>query len=60
MTILDNQEVTADILNGIAKDLGATTFDKFKDGVTFGADDLNEITAALVTPGLESKVIAVG
>lgn len=52
MTILDNQEVDAAILNGIAKDLGATVFDKFKDGVKFGVDELNDITAALVTPGV--------
>lgn len=52
MTILDNQEVNADILNGIAKDLGCPEFSSFSDGVKFGVDKLNEITAALVTPGV--------
>ena len=52
MYILDNQEVTADILNGIATDLGAPDFNRFSDGTKFGADELNAITAALVTKGV--------
>ena len=52
MTILDNQEVNADILNGIAKDLGCPDFSEFVNDEKFGADKLNSITAALVTPGV--------
>lgn len=46
-----NQEVTADTLNEIAVDLGATSFNGF--GVNkFGADELNKITAELVGRGV--------
>ena len=55
MYILDNQEVTSDILNGIAKDLGAADFNRFSDGTKFGVDELNQITAALVTKGVISN-----
>ncbi len=46
-----NQEVTAQMLNDIAIDLGATTFNGF--GVEkFGADELNNITKAIVSKGI--------
>ena len=50
-SILDNQEVTTDILNDIAIDLGASTFNNFT-GTKFGVDELNGITQALVTKGI--------
>lgn len=49
--ILDNQEVTTDILNNIAVDLGATAF----SGLTankFGVDELNNITKEIVGKGI--------
>lgn len=50
-TILDEQEVTAAVLNEIAIDLGATSFNYFGTE-KFGARELNEITKALVNPGI--------
>jgi len=50
-TILDEQEVTAAVLNDIAIDLGATSFNHFGED-KFGASELNEITKALVNPGI--------
>lgn len=50
-TILDEQEVTAAVLNDIAIDLGATSFNYFGTE-KFGARELNEITKALVNPGI--------
>jgi len=49
--ILDNQEVTTEILNNIAIDLGATDFSAF-DSTPFGVDRLNQITSELVTSGI--------
>lgn len=47
-----NQEVTGEVLNAMAIDLGNTSFNGF-DGITkFGADKLNEITKALVSKGI--------
>lgn len=46
-----NQTVTTDILNGIAKDLGNTSFNGFTTS-KFGADELNKITKSLVTSGV--------
>lgn len=46
-----NQSVTTDILNGIAKDLGNTSFNGFTTN-KFGADELNKITKSLVTSGV--------
>lgn len=50
-SILYNQEVTADILNNIAVDLGNTSFNGFGEE-KFGADELNNITASLVSAGI--------
>ena len=50
-TILDNQEVTAEVLNDIAIDLGATSFNGFGNE-KFGTNALNEITSALVSKGI--------
>ncbi len=50
-SILYNQEVTAEILNDIAIDLGATSFNGFGEE-KFGADALNAITADLVGKGI--------
>lgn len=50
-SILYNQEVTADILNNIAVDLGNTSFNGFGTE-KFGADELNKITADLVSSGI--------
>ena len=46
-----NQTVTTGILNGIAKDLGNTSFNGFTTN-KFGADGLNKITKSLVTSGV--------
>lgn len=46
-----NQEVTAEMLNGIAHDLGHTSFSGFGTD-KFGADALNGITKDLVTAGV--------
>lgn len=46
-----NQEVTAEMLNGIALDLGSTSFNGFGTD-KFGADELNKITADLVSAGI--------
>lgn len=48
---LDNQEVTVDMLNDIAVDLGAAGFAAFGED-KFGVDELNGITQALVTKGI--------
>ena len=50
-SILYNQEVTADILNNIAVDLGNTSFNGFGEE-KFGADELNNITESLVSAGM--------
>ncbi len=49
--ILYNGTVTADTLNNIAVDLGNTSFNGFGTE-KFGADELNGITASLVTKGI--------
>lgn len=46
-----NQSVTAEILNGMAKDLGNTSFNGFTTN-KFGADELNNITKSLVSSGV--------
>ncbi|MBQ7794726.1 MAG: hypothetical protein IJ366_09465, partial [Clostridia bacterium] len=46
-----NQEVTAEMLNGIAHDLGNTSFNGFGTE-KFGADALNDITKDLVSAGV--------
>ena len=51
-SIMDNQALTADILNDIVIDLGVTNFSTFTGLNQFGADELNEITKALVTNGI--------
>lgn len=51
-SIMDNQALTADILNDIVIDLGVTSFSTFTGLNQFGADELNEITKALVTNGI--------
>lgn len=50
-SILYNQEVTAEMLNDIAIDLGNTSFNGFGEE-KFGADKLNEITSSLVSKGV--------
>lgn len=50
-SILYNQEVTSEILNDIAIDLGNTSFNGFGEE-KFGADELNNITASLVSKGV--------
>ena len=50
-SIMDNQEITTEILNDIAIDLGATSFNGFGEE-KFGADELNSITSALVHGGI--------
>lgn len=50
-SIMDNQEVTLEMLNNIAIDLGATSFNEFTTN-KFGANELNQITQALVTKGI--------
>ena len=50
-TFEDNTVVTAEDLNGIAVDLGDTTFSAFSNK-KFGVDKLNEITADLVSKGV--------
>lgn len=51
-SVMYNQEVTADMLNDIAIDLGATSFSKFADGEPYAVNELNEITSALVGKGV--------
>ena len=51
-SILDNQEVTAEMLNDIAVDLGKADFSEFSNDTPFGADKLNSITSALVGKGV--------
>lgn len=46
-----NQEVTAEMLNGMAADLGHTSFNGFGNE-KFGANELNKITGDLVSPGV--------
>lgn len=46
-----NQEVTAEMLNGIAQDLGHTSFNGYGTD-KFGADELNKITGELVSAGV--------
>jgi hypothetical protein len=50
-SILYNQEVTSDMLNDIAIDLGHTSFNGFGED-KFGADELNNITSSLVSKGI--------
>ena len=50
-SILDNQKVTADILNSISVDLGGDDL-KFSATEKFGADKLNSITGDLTGPGI--------
>ena len=53
-SILDNQVITADILNDIAIDLGHTSFNGFGEE-KFGTDALNAITGNLVGAGILSS-----
>lgn len=46
-----NQEITIDDINGIAHDIGHTTFNAVSTD-KFGVDELNRITADLVTKGV--------
>ena len=48
----DNQDITADILNGMAVDLGKTRFSDFVNSKEYAVDELNDITAALVGKGI--------
>lgn len=48
----DNQILTADDLNNIAIDLGATTFSNFKDSKSYAITEINNITKDLVTKGI--------
>lgn len=48
----DNQILTADDLNNIAIDLGATTFSNFKDSKSYVIAEINNITKDLVTKGI--------
>lgn len=50
-TFQDNETVTLADLNNIAVDLGDTTFSAFSEE-KFGVDELNQITADLVTAGI--------
>lgn len=50
-SILDNQEVTNEIMTAIAVDLGASDI-TFSVNEKFGADKLNSITSDLVTSGI--------
>ncbi len=52
--ILDNAEITAEILNEISTDLGYPDF-KFVEGEKFGNDKLNAITGDLVSKGILFK-----
>lgn len=47
-----NEEVTAETLNDIAVDLGVTEFSYFEDNVPYAVNQLNQITADLVSPGV--------
>ena len=51
-TFFDDTEVTAEDLNNIAVDLGCATFENFNDEETYNIDNLNNITANLVTKGV--------
>lgn len=51
-SFLYNQEVTTEMLNDIAVDLGYTSFNGFDDETKFGASELNGITASLVSEGI--------
>ncbi len=51
-TVMYNEEVTAETLNNIAIDLGATTFSYFSDDSTYAVDELNRITADLIGKGV--------
>lgn len=53
-SVLDNQVITADILNDIAIDLGHTSFNGFGEE-KFGADELNAITGDIVSAGILSS-----
>lgn len=53
-SILDNQEVTAEILNNISVDLGGDDL-SFTSTEKFGADKLNKITGDLVGAGILSE-----
>lgn len=50
-----NAEVTSDDLNDLARDLGATSFNGFDGVAKFGADELNKITAHLVSKGILNR-----
>lgn len=51
----DNDIITASELNNIAADLGETTFSNYNDSQTYNIDNLNDITAAIVTKGILSR-----
>ncbi len=47
-----NEEVTAEALNNIAVDLGSATFKYFEDNKPYAVEELNQITADLVSSGV--------
>lgn len=47
-----NEEVTAEVINNVSVDLGSTEFSYFQDGVPYAVNELNQITADLVSPGV--------
>lgn len=51
-TFLFTQTVSAEDLNNVAIDLGATTFNEFSDGVEYAVTKLNDITKSIVGKGI--------
>lgn len=51
VNFLDNQLVTADVVNAISEELGGSASD-FADDMTYGTDDLNQISGSLISKGV--------
>lgn len=52
VSFLDNQSVTAQDLNDIGEGMPNVSYQTFQDGTPYGVDDLNDITASLMNPGV--------
>ena len=50
----DNQNVTGSDINGISRSLDETAMTDFSDGVLYGVDALNGISASLITSGVRA------
>lgn len=55
VNFMSNQTVTAEDINSIGYNLANTVYTSFENDVTYGVDELNEITKNIVGPGVKRE-----